>query len=191
MDFFQQTRRKQMTKTRDIIIKLKEVREEKGLSYGDILDLMEKNGDYLAKSTLSKLFSDGSEDLNFKYEETIRPIAKALLGIETIEVDDDMDIQAMKSLLKFKIQRIEELEHQIELIKAQMDKEKIKHHEKLEKEREASRKSIEFLKEQINYKDKRMDLLLQAVQDKDVRYDELLKVILSCPCRKKAEYERT
>ena len=70
-----------------------------------------------------------------------------------------------------------------------MYKEKIKHHEKLEKEREASRKSIEFLKEQINYKDKRMDLLLQAVQDKDVRYDELLKVILSCPCRKKAEHE--
>ena len=96
-----------MTKTRDIIIKLKEVRKEKDLSYGDILDLMEKNGDYLAKSTLSKLFSEGSEDLNFKYEETIRPIAKALLGIETIEVDDDMDIQAMKSLLKFKIQRIE------------------------------------------------------------------------------------
>lgn len=176
-----------MTKTKDIIIKLKEIRKEKGLSYGDILDLMEKNGDYLAKSTLSKLFSEGSEDLNFKYEETIRPIAKALLGIETIEVDDDMDIQAMKSLLKFKIQRIEELEHQIELIKAQMDKEKIKHHEKLEKEREASRKSIEFLKEQINYKDKRMDLLLQAVQDKDVRYDELLKVILSCPCRKNAQ----
>jgi transcriptional regulator with XRE-family HTH domain len=191
VDSFQQTRREQMTKTRDIIIKLKEVRKEKGLSYGDILDLMEKNGDYLAKSTLSKLFSEGSEDLNFKYEETIRPIAKALLGIETIEVDDDMDIQAMKSLLKFKIQRIEELEHQIELIKSQMDKEKIKHHEKLEKEREASRKSIEFLKEQINYKDKRMDLLLQAVQDKDVRYDELLKVILSCPCRKKVEHERT
>jgi transcriptional regulator with XRE-family HTH domain len=189
MDFFQQTRRKQMTKTRDIIIKLKEVRKEKGLSYSDILDLMEKNGDYLAKSTLSKLFSEGSEDLSFKYEETIRPIAKALLGIETIEVDDDMDIQAMKSLLKFKIQRIEELEHQIELIKSQMDKEKIKHHEKLEKERESSRKSIEFLKEQINYKDKRMDLLLQAVQDKDVRYNELLKVILSCPCRKAAEHE--
>lgn len=171
-----------MTNTKEIIIRLKEVREEKGLSYTDILDLMEKNGDYLARSTLSRIFSEGSEDLNFKYEETIRPIAKALLDIENIEDTDNMDVQAMKSLLKYKIQRIEELERQIEQLK-------IKHHEKLDKERESSRKSIEFLKEQVQYKDKRMDLLLQAVQDKDVRYDELLKVILSCPCRKKAEHE--
>ena len=35
-----------MTNTREIILKLKEVREEKGLSYGDILDLMEKQGDF-------------------------------------------------------------------------------------------------------------------------------------------------
>jgi hypothetical protein len=100
-----------------------------------------------------------------------------------------MDIQAMKSLLKYEIQRIEELEHQIELLKSQLDKEKIKYHEKLDKERATAAKSIEFLKEQVRYKDKRMDLLLQAVQDKDSRYDELLKMILSCPCRKKAEYE--
>lgn len=178
-----------MTNTKDIILKLKKVRQEKGLSYSDILELMEKNGDFLAKSTLSRLFSDGSEEMSFKYDETIRPVAKALLDIESIEEDDTMDIQAMKSLLKYKIQRIEELERQIELLRSQLDKEKIKYHEKLDKERATAAKSIEFLKEQVNYKDKRMDLLLQAVQDKDKRYDELLKLILSCPCRKKAEYE--
>ena len=50
-----------MTNTKDIIVKLKEVRDEKGLSYTDILDLMEKNGDYLSKSTLSRVFAEGSE----------------------------------------------------------------------------------------------------------------------------------
>lgn len=178
-----------MTNTKEIIIRLKEVREEKGLSYTDILDLMEKNGDYLARSTLSRIFSEGSEELSFKYDETIRPIAKALLDIENIEDTDDMDVQAMKSLLKYKIQRIEELEKQVEHLKTQLDKDKLKYHEKLEHERDSFKRSVEFLKEQINYKDKRMDLLLKAVQDKDVRYDELLKVILSCPCRKKAEHE--
>ena len=87
--------------TRDIIIKLKEVREERGLSYTDILNLMEKNNDFLAKSTISRVFADGSEEMNFRYEETIRPIAKALLDIETIEDNDDMNVQAMKSLLKY------------------------------------------------------------------------------------------
>ena len=167
-----------MTNTKDIIIRLKEVREEKGLSYSDILDLMEKNGDYLAKSTLSRVFSEGSEDLSFRYDETLRPIAKALLDIETIEDDDSIDTQAMKTMLKYKIQRIEELERQIELLRTQLDKEKLKYHEKLDKEREQFQRSIDFLKEQVSYKDQRMDLLLSAVQDKDKRYDELLKIFM-------------
>ena len=158
-----------MTNTRDLIIKLKEVREEKGLSYGDILDLMEKNGDYLAKSTISRVFADGSEEMSFRYEETIRPIANALLDIERIEDDDDMDIKAMKSLLKYKIQRIEELEKQLEHLQTALDKEKLRSHEKLEKERDRFNRSIDFLKTQIDLKDKRMDMLLEAIF-KDGRY---------------------
>lgn len=167
-----------MTNTKDIILKLKEVREEKGLSYTDILDLMEKNGDYLAKSTISRVFSEGSEELSFRYEETIRPIAKALLDMETIEEDDTMDTRAMKSLLKFKIQRIEELEQQIEHMKSQFDKERVKYHERMDEERERWNRSIDFLKEQVAYKDKRMDLLLESVQAKDKRYEEILDLVL-------------
>ena len=178
-----------MTNTKDIILKLKQVREEKGLSYSDILELMEKNGDFLSKSTISRVFSDGSEDLSFRYEETIRPIAKALLDIENIEDDDNMDIKAMKSLLKYKIQRIEELEQEIERLKAEMDSEKVKYHEKMDKERTQWTKSIDFLKEQISLKDKRIDALLDSVQCKDSRYEELLNLVLSCPCRKKYEIE--
>ena len=150
-----------MTNTRDIILKLKEIRQGKELSYSQILALMEKNGDYLSKSTLSRLFADGSENESFKYDETIRPVAKALLDIETIEDDDTMDVQAMKVLLRYKIKRIEELEAQVEQLKAALDKEKVRSNEKAEKERERSAKSIEFLKEQIALKDKRMDMLLE------------------------------
>lgn len=156
-----------MTNTKDIILKLKEVREEKKLSYADILSLMEKNNDYLSKSTLSRIFAEGSENVSFKYEETIRPIAKALLDIETIDDDDTMDVQAMKSLLRYKIQRIEDLERQVEQLTAALDKEKVKSHERIEKERERFNKSVEFLKEQISLKDKRMDMLLEHYFVKD------------------------
>ena len=139
-----------MTNTKEIIMKLKEVRKEKDLSYGDILDLMEKNGDFVSKSTISRVFQDGSEELSFRYEETIRPIAKALLDIETIEADDNIDVQAMKSLLQYKIQRIEELERQIEQLEAAFDKERVKMHEKMEHERLTWSKSIDFLKEQVS-----------------------------------------
>lgn len=152
-----------MLNNREIIVKLKAVREEKKLSYNDILDLMEANGDFVSKSTLSRVFAEGSEETNFRYEDTIRPIAKALLDIETIEADDDADVQAMKSLLKYKIKRIEELEKQVQALSIALDKEKIKSAEKLEKEREQSRRSIEFLKEQVSLKDKRIDILLNVV----------------------------
>ena len=127
---------------------------------------MEDNGDYLSKSTISRVFADGSEENSFRYEETIRPIAKALLDIEDIEDDDNTDIRAMKSLLKYKIERIEELESQIEHLESTLDKEKIKYHEKMDKERERYNRSIDFLKHQIDLKDKRMDLLLEAILSK-------------------------
>ena len=160
------TIKKNIAKTKDLIIKLKQVREEKNLSYSDILELMEKNNDYVAKSTLSRVFADGSEETLFRYEETIRPIAKALLDIETIEDTDNMDIQAMKTLLKYKIERIEELESQIETLKAESDREKVKSHEKIEKERDIYNRRIDFLLHQIELKDKRIDQLLDAVLDK-------------------------
>ena len=176
-----------MTNTKDIILKLKEVKEEKGLSYGDILDLMEKNGDFISKSTLSRLFAEGSEDETFNYEGTIRPVAKALLDIEDIEAGDTTDTKAMKSLLKYKIERIEELERQIEDLKLSLAEEKVKYHEKLDIEREQSRRSIEFLKDQISLKDKRMDQLLNAVFTKDAQHKELLDVLMSSHAGQKAD----
>jgi len=167
-----------MTNTSDVILRLKEVRAEKNLSYGDILDLMEKNGDYLSKSTLSRVFQDGSENLSFRYEETIRPIAKALLDIETIEEDDTLNVQTMKALLKFKIQRIEELEAQIEQMRASFDHERVKIHERNDREREQLNKQIEFLHDQILMKDQRFDTLLESTLSKDLRYEELLALIM-------------
>ena len=166
-----------MANTRDIILKLKEVRDEKGLSLNEIVSLVEENGSYISRSSVQRVFADGSEALSFRYDDTIRPIANALLDIDTIEQDDDTDTQAMKSLLQYKNQRIKELE-------SQLNKEKVKYHEKLDKEREQYQRSIEFLKEQIAYKDKRMDLLLDSVEKKDKRLDELIEHIMNCPFRK-------
>lgn len=166
-----------MNNSKEIILKLKEVRLEKGLSLNDIVDLVEKNGDYISRSSVQRVFADGSEDVTFKYDETIRPIANALLDIDRIETEDDLDTQALKILLQYKNQRIKELEQQL-------DKEKIKYHEKLDKERDQSRKSIEFLKEQVAYKDKRIDLLLESVDKKDKRLEELITHIMNCPFRK-------
>ena len=160
-----------MNKTKDLILKLKEVKEEKGLSLNEIVELVEKNGDYISRSSVQRVFSDGSEDSSFRYEETIRPIANAILDIDTIEETDDMDIQAMKMLLQYKSKRIEELE-------AQLDKEKVKYHEKLDIERERYTNSIEFLKKQVALKDRRIDIMLDSIQEKDARISSMIDEIM-------------
>ena len=111
-----------MTNTKEIILKLKDAKKENNLSINDIVEM---TGNYLSKTTIQRVFADGSENTSFRYEDTIRPLVKALLDVDTIEDTDDMDTKALKSLLKLKIQRIEELE-------LQLKEEKIKSHEKME-----------------------------------------------------------
>ena len=77
-----------MTNMKEIILNLKAVRSERNLSYTDILNLMEARGDFISKTTLSRVFAEGSEETAFRYEETIRPIANALLNMENIEDDE-------------------------------------------------------------------------------------------------------
>lgn len=172
-----------MANCRDIIIKLKAIRDERNLSLNDIVNMIEKNGDFVSRSSIQRVFAEGSEEVSFKYEETIRPIANALLDIDKIEDTDDENIASLKTLLKFKDGLIGELREKIKHLENELNREKLKYHEKMDNERAQWNRSIDFLKEQVAYKDKRMDILLESVQAKDARYDELLKLILSCPGR--------
>lgn len=149
-----------MTNSRDLILKLKEVKKRDNLSLSMIEELTEKNGEHVSKTTLSRVFADGSEDTIFKFENTLKPIANAILDIDTIEEDDSLDTQALKLMLRYKANKIKELE-------AELDHSKVKYHEKLDKEREQSRRSIEYLKKQIDIKDKRIDILMEAVFKRD------------------------
>ena len=162
-----------MTKTKDVILKLKAVKEEKKLSLDKILSIMEQNGEYVSKTTLSRVFAKGSEEKIFKYENTIRPIANALLDIEHEEKDDDPDTQAYKAILKMKKELISELQEERE-------KDKNRYLEKLAEETEKFQKSYEFAMQQIAYKDKRIDQLMDD-------NSKLLNHILDCPYRKECK----
>ena len=164
-----------MTNAKEIIIMLKEVREEKHLSYSDILDLMEKNGDYVSKSTLSRVFSDGSENDTFRFEDTIRPIANALLDLDNLEDTDDINTKTMKKMMQYKLSIIETLEKENADLKAA--------NEKYKKDNEHYERLISFLQKQVDYKDDRMDKLLEAVFHKDEQIKDLLERVLSCQGR--------
>jgi uncharacterized membrane protein len=148
---------------------------------------MKENGDYLSKSTLSRVFAEGSEDKTFRYDDTIRPIAKALLDIETIEQDDDIDTQAYKSILKLKKDLLIEYEKQIadlkEEIKEVAQREKDKYHDRMEKETALFQKNLSFLNHQVELKDHRIDHLLDVNQ-------KLLDQLLMCSeCKMRNKHE--
>ena len=166
-----------MTKTKDVIVKLREVQAEKKISYDKILSLLEQNGEYSSKSTLSRLFGKNWEKFSFDYENTIIPIANVLLDVENEETDDDADTKAFKSLLKLKMSVIDDNAKQISELKDQIkevqNKEKAKYLDKLEKETAQFQKSLDFLNYQITLKDKRID---QLMDDNHA----LLNQLLSC-----------
>jgi len=178
-----------MTKTKDLILKLRAVYQEKkqtgDTSYDQIIALMEQDGEFTSKSTLSRLFGENWEKYSFDYEKTLIPIANALLDVETIEDEDDADTRAYKSLLRFKMsviddnaKRIAELQDQLKEVS---NKERLKYQDKLEKHDADHQKSVEFLKRQIELKDKRIDQLLDSNDRLLEANDQLLKRLISCP----------
>lgn len=148
------------SKLANIIVRLKEVKDN------DPSLTLQKISDHtgVSLSTVTRVFSEGSEEQNFRYE-SIRPIAEMLLGLDNLDEGAD-DEKALKAIIQFKDATIQQLKNQLE-------EEKAKHLEKLEAERSQSRTSIDFLKHQIELKDDRITLLLNAIEDRSVQYQEL------------------
>jgi len=166
-----------MESTKELITLLKQIRQEKNLSFDKILAMMEENGDFLSKSTLSRVFQEGSEDNgSFRYE-TLKPIADVLLDVEHIESDDTTDTKAYKSMLKIKKEIIEEL-------KAANEQVKIDYADKLQEETEKFQKSLEFIKHQVELKDQRIDDLLTMNKDLMQTNNRLINQLMECPLRK-------
>lgn len=147
---------------RDLIIQLKQYRDEHGFSHKRIVDIVceyaEQNNtdDYVSLSTVKRVFREGSEDDDsFNFDLTIRPIAAALLGAESVSPkahDKELSI----SLLRYKNERIQQLEKQ------------------LAEERELANRRVDFLKEQIAIKDSYLQ-----------KKDELITMMIEAALRRK------
>jgi len=164
---------KNMIDTKEVILALKQVKEEKQLSLDKILVLIEENDEYVSKTTLSRVFANGSEEQIFKWETTLKPIANALLDIDTLEVDDDADTRAYKSVLKLKKDLLSELGRENKELKEELNSAKLKYHEKLKAETDKFQKSLDFAMNQIDLKDKRIDQLMEMNH-------QLMERLLNC-----------
>lgn len=104
--------------TKNLITQLKQVRLEKKLTPQEIVDMCHENGDYISVSTVKRILGPDSENQGFRYDTSIKPIARALLGLnedpDTLmsqqEEASPSELDALRSLVDLKNHLIEQLE---------------------------------------------------------------------------------
>lgn len=84
-----------MVSTENIVSQLKTARKEQRLSYQDIVERTEQNGEPVSITTVKRVFSDNPSGIDFRYDNTLKPIARAL-GITFEPEDEPLDEQFKK-----------------------------------------------------------------------------------------------
>lgn len=105
---------------RKTIHRLKQIKQEQGLTIPKIIDLMDERGQFVSEATLKRVFADGSEDQNFRYQDSIAPIADVLLDIygDTSNLDDAESLRSIirekNKLIEFLMLKLDEKETEFE-----------------------------------------------------------------------------
>lgn len=152
------------------IERLKCAKKEQELSISQIMDMLSSKGYYLSEPTLKKVFSENSNTYNFKYRDTIAPLADVLLdlyGDATSETASD----EVKHLIREKNKMIEILLYKNEEQKADYEK-RMAH---LKKQVERLEGNLDFREKMIDRKDETISKLLDSISHKDEIIEKLLK----------------
>lgn len=105
---------------RKTIHRLKQIKSEQGLTIPKIMDLMEERGQFVSEATIKRVFADGSEEQNFRYQDSIAPIADVLLDMygDTSNLDDADSlrhiIREKNKLIEFLMMKLDEKEQDFE-----------------------------------------------------------------------------
>ena len=120
--------------TRKVILRLKEAREQKHLTYQEIVDICENNKETVSLSSVKRLFAPGSEDRSDYRRYTLEAIFHAVIGLEDVELtaaeeaamtDSEKEVftenSALKAMLEMERARIEVLQQQIDELKQEKE----------------------------------------------------------------------
>ena len=153
----------------ELIIDLKNAIIEKGIGQTELIKMMEEHGHPIAKTTVQRLYKEGSEvNDSFRYKDTLQPLAEVLLDDDTYI--DPVVVANLQAEIKVRDEAIITLNNQIDSLLKQ-----------IEQIREESTKQMEFLHGQIKLKDQRMDTkdkLIQRVMDRNDNKDRAIAELM-------------
>lgn len=106
---------------RELILQLKTVKQEHDLSCADIYGKVKSAGFSTSESSVRRVFAPGSENQNFRYQDTLQPIARVMLGVtEEGEAMTATEADAIKSVVLLKDSMIRDLQKENELLNARI-----------------------------------------------------------------------
>ena len=132
------------------IQRLKEIKDQHGLTYSLILEKMERKGYPISESTIKRVFAAGSEDKHFRYQDSIAPIAEVLFE-EYGDTSSTEDVALLRQDIRERDKTIEQL-----LIK-------IENMEKMERMYEERRKMFEAQIQRLNDQIDRKDAIIERL----------------------------
>lgn len=134
------------------IDELRELREVRGLTYQQIADETEANGEAVSLSTIKHVFSEKYSH-DHSWESVLRPIANVLMPPSE---DDDLETKALQTRIELNKEIIKQLQERLES------------KEQKHKDRETFlMEQIEFYKSQIKFKDEQIKRFAENIDRKD------------------------
>ena len=137
-----------ISKKEEVLRQLKLVRKAKKLSYQDIVEGTEAMGVSVSLTSVKRVFAEDSRACDFRYDATIRPIVRFVMGIdgdvgelETLE-EAKVNVDGLTAVVDYKDSYIARLEAELERIRAD-------HKEAIEKLESAEARKVAYLREEI------------------------------------------
>ena len=142
-------------------LELIEELNEKGITYQEIADRTELNGEAVSLSTIKMVFSEKHHH-DHDYNKVLRPIANVLSPVSD---DDSLNVRILQTRLELKDEIISQLQ-------ARLDQK-----ERVSKEREEFLKEqLKFYRDQIQFKDLQIKRSNEAIDRKDAMIRKYLIV---------------
>lgn len=158
---------------RNTITRLKCIKRERDLSISQIMDLLESRGEFVSESTVKKIFQEGSEEKNYRYQDSIAPLANVLL--DEYGSDGQLeDVEGLRQIIREKNRMIESL-----MIKLEEQKAVYSSRDALYKERQGIYEHhIQRLEAEIDHLNEHLSGCERRIERKDVIFEQLLNAYL-------------
>ena len=144
------------------IKRLKEIKEEQGLSVSQIMSKMAEKGYPVSESTLKRVFAPGSEKMSFRYQESIAPVAEVLFE-EYGDTGSTDDAAELRKIIADRDKTIENL-----MIKIEEQEKSAQQFQKMCTERRT------LLESHISDLQAEVELLRSQIEKKDGMFERIM-----------------